>query len=92
MSGVNIMGTYTLVICPSKLFCQPHQQHAGPVRHPVGIELFFGGDALDIVGRLQHAEKLGEGGVDLWGEDRHGERRKARGKGMGGVGLWVCVW
>lgn len=53
------------------LLRQAHEEHVGPLGEPFLVQLLFGGGPLDIVGGLEAAQQVGEGGVNVLGKRGH---------------------
>lgn len=87
-------GSYGRVWGEVDLLRQAHEQHVGPLGEPFVAQLLLGGGALDVVGRLQTAQQVCEGGVHILRERRHGAdvcggvpRGKSRGLKSSGKGV-----
>ena len=63
---------YRRVLGQLDLLRQSHEQHVGPLRHPLFVERRLGGRTLDIVGRLQAPEQASQRRVHIGGQDGHG--------------------
>jgi hypothetical protein len=66
---------YRRVLGQLYLLREAHEQDIWALRHFL-VELLLGVGALHIVGRLEALQEACEGAVDVFGENRHGGRRR----------------
>ena len=77
MRRIQGRAAYRRVLGQLYLLREAHEQDLWALRHFV-VELLLGAGALDIVGRLEALQQACEGAMDVFGEDRHGGRRRRR--------------
>lgn len=80
-------GTYGVVARGANLLSKAHQQPVRALASPLVLEDILGLGTNGVVGRLKLLEQLGQLGVDLSRQDRHGNQER----GAGGTVIRIRV-